>query len=291
MTCMEMERLLDLAEPNDQDREAMRRHAAECPECRMLLELRQLDRDEQVPEEAQTRWRAAVRAEKAREPARGRRGSSFWRVAAPLCAAAAVLVAAVGLRKPIQEISLTQSPKPAAVATEAPAMADTAAEPAMKAMPAAASVPAATAMPMPADEMPMLMEESAMVANDFAVPEEEVLEEDEEAPFLDDGASALDEALAAGEIERIPLLQWSAADPRKAAEIVMTALGLSPDSDALRCEEDVVQLQLNVAPEQYPALMQALADAGMDPLPEDAWAHFEEEGITQFSLIIRREEP
>ena len=91
MTCREFERLLDQKAPDAETRAAMQRHAENCPECRLLLELRGLDAQEQVPEEAATRWRAAIRTEQARGETKGK-GFIHSRAFAPVCAAAAVLV-------------------------------------------------------------------------------------------------------------------------------------------------------------------------------------------------------
>ena len=58
MTCTELERLLDQPETDAQTLRDMQSHAAQCTHCRMLMELRNLDRDEDVPEKAAARWRA-----------------------------------------------------------------------------------------------------------------------------------------------------------------------------------------------------------------------------------------
>ena len=110
MTCTEFERLLDQREPDAQTEAALQRHAKECAHCRMLMELRTLDRDEQVPEEVSTRWKAALRTEQAKAGST-RRAHGFFqvRVLAPLCAVAAVLVAAVALRNPITDVKDAKS--------------------------------------------------------------------------------------------------------------------------------------------------------------------------------------
>ena len=59
MTCTEFERLLDQKQPDAQTEGALQRHAEQCAHCRMLLELRQLDAEEQVPEEVTARWQGS----------------------------------------------------------------------------------------------------------------------------------------------------------------------------------------------------------------------------------------
>ena len=74
------------------------------------MELRTLDRDEQVPEEVSTRWKAALRTEQAKAGSTRRVHGFFQvRVLVPLCAVAAVLVAAVALRNPITDVKDAKS--------------------------------------------------------------------------------------------------------------------------------------------------------------------------------------
>ena len=345
MTCTEMERLLDIKEPDAQARMDMQRHAEECPHCRMLLELRTLDRDETVPEEAHTRWQAAIRAEKARaENGPKKRGTSALRWLMPVCAAAAVLVATVALRKPITSVnvaSVTAAPAakqamatvpaemngmmlasttmPTPLATSQPVPAATV-QMTATAQPAATVQMAATALPVaPAAEAvsmarPMLMAEEAAPAEaameesamDAAVPDDvpeeaEWMADDMYAPddFVEDEAEVTDEdveiladdsAAASGSEDETPLFRWTVSDPTAACLRIQDALGQAGiDQGSMSADTTQATLQLNVNPDEWPALMAAMEAEGYQPAAEDA--RREAASPMTVTLYLEKEEP
>ena len=291
MTCAELERLLDRGEPDEQTRQEMQRHAETCESCRLLLELRALDRDEAVPEEASTRWKAALRTEKAKAEAQRRTG--FWnsRAFAPVMAAAALLIAVVALRQPIANL---QKPQPAplsmmAASTEAPAQ-DMApapqlsmAAPKMAAVATnapltlgmnSASPEAAPEEPEEADAAPMLSA-GAMLYQANEEAEEAAMETADASAFMQDTLEADSQTLT-----------WTADAPSEAAEQLLRAMGWT---DSIPEEnESGVSLSLSVRREDLPALLEALEKAGCTSLPTEDELPWDQDGQCRLDLLIEK---
>ena len=263
MTCTEFERLLDQRELDAQTEAALQRHAKECAHCRMLMELRTLDRDEQVPEEVSTHWKAALRTEQAKAGSTRRVHGFFQvRVLAPLCAVAAVLVAAVALRNPITDVKDAKSNMLNMPTIEAASSKDSEtdaldmpeAEPEngvmmqavakSTAMPTLRATAAATPGAVPAlgvvqnnslarESEPQLEEAVPEEVIDFdeeildgdaswAIPMEEAIPEDCETPIL---LEASDSAAMIKEEAEPMVLCWTAEHPREAVERILSTLG------------------------------------------------------------------
>ena len=97
MDCNEFSSLLDKMGDGEgcaADWARLKEHAAACESCRMALDLRELNAEEEVPSPASARWRAAVQNEEAREKVIPIQKKFAWRKY--LSAAAAVIFIAVG---------------------------------------------------------------------------------------------------------------------------------------------------------------------------------------------------
>ena len=252
MTCTEVEKLLDQQPLDEQAKSAIRRHAAECPDCRLLLELRQLDEEETVPQQASMQWQAAVRGAKAQSTASGRR-SIVGRVT-PLIAVMAILVAVFTLRDAIWKTdTVTTTPKPAVTAasngTETGGEADN--QTFMMAMTTA--VPAATAQPTP---NPAQQKNNAVVPaqeppREAAASEAVPMEEPEDAAASE--AVPMEEPEDAAASEAIPM-----DEPEDAAA-----------SETVPMEETEDAAELNAAPLEEPDDAAAAWDSGEDAIALD----------------------
>ena len=317
MTCTELERLLDQPETDAQTLRDMQSHAAQCTHCRMLMELRNLDRDEDVPEKAAARWRAAVRTEQARTRI-SRPKHMFWRYLAPVCAAAAVLVFAVALRKPITENK--QLVQPVAQKTEISAATPAAimyasetAAPTRMPQATANSEPAQNAMvlsdvPRESREalafMPSMEDtgaaeiaiDSEEADNSIPFPlgldrEDQAAEPEDEAEdvfFADEAVPMMkaEKAMAAG----VPvMLHWAANRPQEAAAAVRAALGL--DAEELTAGENGgIEFYVTVSVQQWPAFLSALESAGLEQLPDSDDIPWDGDHAAEFSLRIDQKE-
>ncbi len=309
MTCTEFELLLDQREPDAQTEAALQRHAEECAHCRMLLELRTLDRDEQVPEAISAQWRAAIRTEQARaESTRRSRGFFQARVLAPICAVAAVLVAAVALRgsltdaKPKKAMTLSTPVEEYAEseeAVESPVLALGAV--------AATSAPtirlAATSLPTTGNAMFSMSARKSQAQEDTA-PAENVLPEfdaelTEEAYY--EAEESTDEGMALSDIsadarndalDGFPdtvRLAWSAERPVETAKRLLEILNL-PESAIETSGKTSVEIHLGIKAEEWEKLMAALQDTGCDVLPAYDEMPWDESGETRFLLQIDEKE-
>ncbi len=317
MTCTEFERLLDQKQPDAQTEGALQRHAEQCAHCRMLLELRQLDAEEQVPEEVTARWQAALRTEQAKARMEKRRGTPLLRLVGPLAAVAAVLVAAVALRQPISNLAhplSTASPSakaavqenavrttPVPVASEltgagsAPRQAvvqSTAAPTQLPLMEMATySVPAdepADSKPFAAMEAP---EEADELIFDMDSPvEEPAMEEAADEAVYEAEIADGDSLIPLGDAVYVESVRWRAAQPTEALKTLLSAMGIGQDGPSPEQEEDgSVRLRLEVSRAEWPAFLSALAEAGCDEPPEEpGWT---EDPVPLDVIIEKMEEP
>ncbi len=297
MTCTEVEKLLDQQPLDEQAKSAIRRHAAECPDCRLLLELRQLDEEETVPQQASMQWQAAVRGAKAQSTAGGRR-SIVGRVT-PLIAVMAILVAVFTLRDSIWKTdTVTTTPKPAATAastgTETGGEADN--QTFMMAMTAA--VPAATAQPTP---NPAQQKNNAVVpaqepAREAAAPEAIPMDEPEDTaaseavPMKEPEDAAASEAIPMDEPEdaaapeAIPMEETE--DAAASDAVPMEEPEDAAASEAVPMEEPEDAAELNAAPLEEPEDDLALSDADEAvAFEDDAWYAGEEAAMKPPQLV------
>ena len=294
MTCAEFEVLLDRPEADEQAQAELKRHAQTCEHCRLLLELRGLDRDETVPVAAAARWRAALRTEQARVQQQ-HKPRHWLRYAAPVGAAAAVLIAVVALRQPIVDtadkaLENAAAPKALTVSAPLPTAALTVTE--------GSAVPASgfSVLELPAMEADSAANESA----DASVYTEEEILADEAVPMAaafysvpaEETAGAMAETDEAEEIaleeNAAPLtLVCRAADPARAAQAVLTAVG---QANALPRSEDndsgQLEFTLELDGEKWESLLPVLRDNGLirDDLPAAP------DGKMTIRLIIQPEE-
>ena len=309
MTCTELERLLDQGEPDGQTKLEMQRHADTCEHCRLLLELRSLDRDEEVPEEVSTRWKAAIRTEKAKAGMKRRTGFLNSRVLAPVFAAAAILVAVAALRQPIASLGGKQT-----VVLSSPVSSE-------ESVPAATAAPrqeaAGTAMPTSGPKLRAMATAMPSDLSMNSVPKEAATEQagaDENgAPMLAAGAaknaapmSAMlyqtneeceetvadvmyDCAMPEDDAGTQPAeLAWVSDAPADAAAALLREAGLTEAE--MDTDDYGVTLCLSVSREDVPAFFHALETAGCSDLPEEGDLSWDEAGICRFILTIEKGE-
>ena len=309
MTCTEFERLLDQREPDAQTQTAMQRHAEQCEHCRMLLELRALDRDEEVPELASVRWKAAIRTERAKaEAGQRRKGFLSFRGLAAACAALAVLVAAFALRNPLTNVK-PETAMMLSAPVEEIAETEEAVEAPMPALGAVMETPAptirlaATGLPTTGNALysaarksqantDMALNESVLSELNAAPMEEAMYEETDESP---DEAAALGSVSAAAQNaawDSLPdtvRIAWLAERPAEAARQLLEALAL-PENALETAGGNTVELRFGINTTEWERFVAALQSAGCDVLPAYDEMPWDESGETRFFLRIDEKE-
>lgn len=171
MTCEEFDKLIHRKELSQKDRAALDQHAASCPACRVLADLRDLRPSDDMPLSAARKWREAVRLEGKAQAAPRRPSFSLTRATA---AAACLVMLSAG-------VWLALRKKPDALLTggqqvnEAPLLMARL-TPDAAASPQAVGTPKPTSLPaVRATGLPTYKREDALFSNasaDFALTEE-----------------------------------------------------------------------------------------------------------------------